>query len=262
MNKKEQLTYIETHVPFERGIHSVREIRHSFFKNVSTEIQAYLLGFFVADGNINEKRKTLRIHLQEQDKNVVNLYRDFIAPTARTFTIKEHFAKGRDGKQIVAHQSYGIDINSSALCNDLLNLGFGYAKSWKNLHLPKINNELIRHFIRGVFDGDGCISVYYCKPDIKWKKKERVRAYASICSETDTLLLEIQQVLKENNIKSSMCKTTRDNMYVLTVPKSQIRKLYEFFYTDSYFWLDRKFNKFNHYVNTEEIQLIAELRNA
>ena len=31
---------------------------------------------------------------------------------------------------------------------------------------------------------------------------------------------------------------------------------------DANFYLSRKFNKFNHYVNTEEIQLIAELRNA
>jgi len=38
--------------------------------------------------------------------------------------------------------------------------------------------------------------------------------------------------------------------------------MYYLFYKDSYFYLNRKYNKFNHYVNTEETQLIAELRNA
>ena len=32
-----------------------------FFKSINSEEQAYLLGFYVADGNINEKRKTFRI---------------------------------------------------------------------------------------------------------------------------------------------------------------------------------------------------------
>ena len=38
--------------------------------------------------------------------------------------------------------------------------------------------------------------------------------------------------------------------------------MYDLFYKDSYFYLSRKYDKFNHYVNTEETQLIAELRNA
>ena len=40
---------------------STYPINHDFFKSIETEEQAYLLGFFVADGNVNEKRKTLRI---------------------------------------------------------------------------------------------------------------------------------------------------------------------------------------------------------
>ena len=73
---------------------------------------------------------------------------------------------------------------------------------------------------------------------------------------------EINDFLKRNGIKSSTCFTKRDQMWVLTIPKSQLKKLYDLFYKDSYFYLSRKFNKFNHYVNTEETQLIAELRNA
>ena len=63
-------------------------------------------------------------------------------------------------------------------------------------------------------------------------------------------------------MSSSICFARRDKMYQLSVPKTQLKKLYNLFYNDSNFYLSRKFNKFTYYVNTEETQLIAELRNA
>ena len=75
------------------------------------------------------------------------------------------------------------------------------------------------------------------------------------------MLNEIQTFFAKHNIKSTICFSNRDQMYQLSVPKSQLKKLYKLFYEDSYFYLSRKFNKFNYYANTEESQLIADLRN-
>ena len=61
MNKLEQLKYIEETYPLYTNHTSNRRIRHDFFKDISTEIQAYLLGFYAADGSVDEKRKTFRI---------------------------------------------------------------------------------------------------------------------------------------------------------------------------------------------------------
>lgn len=47
-----------------------------------------------------------------------------------------------------------------------------------------------------------------------------------------------------------------------TSSKKEVNKLYVLLYTNSYFYLSRKFNKFDHYVNTEDLQLIAETCNA
>lgn len=44
--------------------------------------------------------------------------------------------------------------------------------------------------------------------------------------------------------------------------KKEIEKIYNLLYNDSNFYLERKFNKFNYYVNTEINQLIADHRNA
>lgn len=212
MNKIEQIEFIETNYMFSSGIHSNKRVRQNFFEKIETEVQAYLLGFYAADGSINEKRKTFRVHLQKSDAELVYLYKDLISPDARLFTMQERDVKGRNGQIVKAHESVGVDINSSKLCNDLVNLGFGYNKSYAELNLPKIDEKLIKHFIRGYFDGDGTISYYYCKPDPKWHKNERIRAYAAICSKTITILSEIQDFLKKHSIKASMCFAKRDEM--------------------------------------------------
>ena len=85
MTKQEQILFIQDNYPLTTNHTSNRRIRHTFFENIQTEIQAYLLGFYAADGNINELRKTLRVHLQKQDSDIVYLFKDFISPDARTF---------------------------------------------------------------------------------------------------------------------------------------------------------------------------------
>lgn len=51
--------YLNEHYPLYTRYSSKREIRHDFFKNVDTELHAYLLGLIMSDGSINDKRATL-----------------------------------------------------------------------------------------------------------------------------------------------------------------------------------------------------------
>ena len=139
MNKQEQIKFIEDTYPLTTNHISNRRIRHDIFSKIETELQAYLLGFYAADGNINEKRKTFRIHLQKQDSELVYLYKDIISPDARTFTVEEHKTTGRNGQEVNAHKSFGVDITSAKLCADLVNLGIGYNKSYSDLHIPEMS---------------------------------------------------------------------------------------------------------------------------
>lgn len=54
MTKKEQLKFIEDNYPLYNNHISNRRIRHTFFDTIETELQAYLLGFYAADGSIDE----------------------------------------------------------------------------------------------------------------------------------------------------------------------------------------------------------------
>ena len=56
MNRQEQIKFIEDNYPLYTNHISNRRIRHTFFSKIETELQAYLLGFYAADGSINEKR--------------------------------------------------------------------------------------------------------------------------------------------------------------------------------------------------------------
>ena len=260
MNRQEQIKYIEDNYPLTINHISNRRIRHSFFSKIETELQAYLLGFYAADGSINEKRKTLRIHLQKQDSDLVYLYKDIISPDARTFNVDEHITTGRNKMEVTAHESFGVDITSAKLCQDLVNLGIGYNKSYCDLHIPDIPEHLIRHFIRGYFDGDGSISIRLSQEK---GKSDRVRGWFSICSKSPVILNEFLTFFAKNGISINMSYVTRDKMYrITTSSKKKLCDLFNLFYTDSNFYLNRKFNKFDHYVNTEVTQLIEEYRNA
>lgn len=260
MNKEEQLQIIEDLCPAVTQHNSKRRVRHQFFENIQTELQAYLLGFYAADGSIDEKRKTLRIELQKEDSEIVYLFKDTISQDARLYTTEEREFLGPKGKLIHAHGNIGVDITSAQLCISLVNLGIGYRKSWKELKLPNIKSELIKHFIRGYFDGDGCISGYIRSQS---GRQDQFTYYFQIDAKTSSLLLDIQRWFASNNIKVNINYIARDNMYRLkTSSKQEIRKIYELLFKDCNYYLSRKFNKINHYVNTEVTQLIAEYRNA
>lgn len=260
MNKQEQINFIKDNYPEYTNHISKRRIRHDIFKNIQTELQAYLLGFYAADGSIDEKRKTLRICLQAEDSEIIYLYKDTISTDARIYSIAPRIVTGRNGMKVQGHEAFGVDITSAILVQDLVDLGYGYDKSHKEMHLPNIPTNLIRHFIRGYFDGDGCITGYVPNEP---NKKPRFRCRFDIDGKTASLLIEIMQFLANYNINVNLNFLKRDTMYrVTTGSKKDIEKIFHFLYDDSNFYLSRKFNKFNHYVNTEVIQLIAEHRNA
>ena len=63
---------------------------------------------------------------------------------------------------------------------------------------------------------------------------------------------EIQKFLSKYNINTNINYLKRDDMWrIYTSSKKECIKLYHFLYDNSNFYLTRKFNKFDHYVNTE-----------
>lgn len=261
MKIQEQIQILEDICPASKHHTSTRMIRHSFFKDIQTEIQAYLLGFFIADGNIEPRRKCFRVQLNEGDNEIIDLYKQYIGPDSRVFRQKGHVIQGRNGQIYQQRDFIGIDIVSSELTDSLIELGYNYRKTYDILHLPKLSEDLLIHVIRGYFDGDGSITTWYVSANNG--RKERVRSSFMIDCKSAEILTEIQRLFAKNGINTQVIYLNRDQMYrICTGSREEIKKIYNLLYKDANFFLQRKYNKFDHYVNTEVTQLITEYRNA
>jgi hypothetical protein len=74
----------------------------------------------------------------------------------------------------------------------------------------------------------------------------------------------MQEIVKEINDFDTLCPyLIRDDMYNITSSSlNNLKNLFNYLYNSSTYFLSRKYNKFNHHVNTEVTQLITEYRNA
>ena len=90
-------------------------INHDFFTNITTEEQTYLLGFYIADGNINEKRKTFRICITEEDKDILEMFRINISPDSRFYYYKPYQIKRDNMYRIVLQSKSELYLLNSIL---------------------------------------------------------------------------------------------------------------------------------------------------
>jgi hypothetical protein len=120
-----------------------------YFKNIETESQAYWLGFIAADGNVQNstKNRSLSIGLSIKDKNhLIKFSKDL------NYT----------GNIVFSDKSCRINLYSKQMVEDLENNGITVCKS--HTVRPWIGeSSLMRHYWRGVFDGDGSISCFFRK---------------------------------------------------------------------------------------------------
>jgi DNA-binding transcriptional regulator WhiA len=128
--------------------HKKYSINESFLDNIDTEEKAYFLGFMYADGYNNLERGFFNLELIDEEIVIK------IAKLLNSSRPIMHRIK-KDRKD-----TYRLSINSKILTKRLNDLGCYPNKTFK-LTFPNNNqvpNNLIRHFIRGYFDGDGSIN--------------------------------------------------------------------------------------------------------
>ena len=203
----------------------------SVFDVIDTEEKAYWLGFMCADGTISSSPKNpevkteFKIELSLASKDLSHLEK-FAA-----------FIKYR--KAIYCNDKRcRIFLNSERMWKSLYKHGCIPQKTLK-LQFPVLDQPLIRHFIRGYWDGDGCLT---------WCNKEHTCPEISVIS-TEDVLLNILSFLKLESkifINPSTYEfnplTKKFHMYS---HKAFIAcyKLYE----NSNIYLQRKYNTYKEY---------------
>ncbi|MEG1142716.1 MAG: LAGLIDADG family homing endonuclease [Clostridia bacterium] len=212
-----------------------------FFKNIDTEEKAYWLGFIMADGCVSKREDyesyRFRLALKEED-----------------FTHLEKFVKCIDGNNEVLHKKsiYNnsvyeyckVDVYSSEFSTHLVNLGVVPNKT-KSFSHPKIKDELFKFYLRGYFDGDGCL---YFNENLKTRKFSKSVEIACFSIEP---MEEIRDILLKYNINSKVYKTKEGRNSKLMISNfSDMRKFLDFIYDEAKETckLDRKFEKYKKFI--------------
>ena len=231
----------------------MHKFNHNYFKTIDTEEKAYILGFLYADGYNSDKQVV--ISQLEQDVDILEKINKALDADNQ---IKRKL-QSTNNKTVCQLCYSSIDM-----CTDLTNLGCFRNKSLACTFPTFLDKSLVRHFIRGYFDGDGCFTWHASAPNLNNRERNwRIKMAWQIDSKTQTLLTEFQKWFETQGVTLNINYIKRDNMYRLcTTSKKTFNKIYDLIFKKAQYSLSRKINKINHYVNTEVTQLIAEYRNA
>lgn len=234
-------------------LHTINEF---FFDEIDTEAKAYILGFIYADGCVYQHPSTLALSIAqlEQDGDILYQIKEKMNST---YPIIEHIQKG-NGKKILTFYAY-----NQTLCQKLMGLGVIKRKSLLLKFPYFIKEELMRHFIRGYFDGDGCIWNGKRKKMIVKDKtvtngiRERIIhnvkfTFTGCKSFIEPLQTWFIQHIGLSTTKLNFSKannpnnSTTENVCTMEYSgRANIKKLYDYMYADASIYGKRKFDKFN-----------------
>ena len=130
------------------------------FTTVNDEWSAYWLGFIFADGCVYESKRLgsetpyrgLRIGLAIKDKCHLEMFSKYSGMQVKELMVHNK----QTGK---SYPSCYVRRQSPKIAFNLMNLGVIPRKSYVDHYIPRISKSLFRHFVRGYFDGDGCVFV-------------------------------------------------------------------------------------------------------
>lgn len=195
----------------------------NIFDNIDSEDKAYWLGFIFADGYISssplrdgvKKYYNFEISLGIKDLNHLEKFKTFMR-CDKNLIIDDHRCRF-----VIANKhlwntlnAYGCTPNKSLI-----------------LKFPNLSNDLIRHFIRGFFDGDGCIT--------RQVNHLTVSPRISLLGTKDVL----EKILYHSNTDAKFRHDKRHSEETLTLDwnKEQGIKFINYIYNNSNVYLDRKY---------------------
>ena len=222
-------------------------IVEDFFDIIDTEEKAYILGLLYADGYNQTERNSVSIGLKEDDKEILEKMTELIQPTKPLLCLNLSNARKRVGFENAQNQ-YRLVIANKHISERLVELGCGKAKT-HNLIFPteeQVPSHLIRHFVRGYFDGDGSVS---------GDKQKQISFVGTV-----NFLKPLQQILME---ELGFSETQLDQRY--KDRKDEIRslrycginqciKFRDWLYEDVTIFLKRKKDIFDSYLLFERVE--------
>lgn len=192
-----------------------------YFDNIDNEHKAYWLGFLFADGNIYNNQLSIEIH--EKDKELLEQFKKDLKLNSKISIRK------RKNTTVCC-----IRVISKHICESLSKYGIVPNKTFNTKHLPEIPEKFLRHFIRGLIDGDGWITI-----DKNGKYHIGFTTnYQSVCED----FKKYCNILTDNLCKSRITFKDKDKYPCFQIQSKKATKLLaNVLYKDNNICLSRKY---------------------
>lgn len=239
-----------------RGGHNRKIFNEHFFKSWSYAM-AYILGLIYADGAVEDVRKSSRtcyLTISSNDKSLLEQVRKALSSEHTIYSRKPRVVKFSSGKSYFCRENFNIRIGNKKMFSDLINLGLTPRKSL-HMKFPKIPPRYFSHFLRGYFDGDGCVMIKVHKGQ---SAKEVRVAFTSGCKKfLDILSKELHSYLQINNKNANR----NSEAFNLAYRKRDGLKILSFMYKDldKAPFLDRKYAIYKNYLDTLQTEQVTIL---
>ena len=210
------------------------KLNEHIFDVTDTEEKAYWLGFLMADGYNHENKGCVALRLQAEDREILEKYKRFLETDVPIYSFTRVTKINN-----IKREYCEVNICSPYFSEQLSRLGCTQGKTY-TLEFPNIKDSLYNHFIRGFFDGDGCLS-------IKDRKDRKVRGtcmnYTFNIVGKESVLLKIQDILVNLlHITKNSLKTQKSNFAKILMygGRKVVTKIMDYLYNNATIYLKRK----------------------
>ncbi len=216
-----------------------------FFEKINSEEKAYWLGFLYADGCVryrnNKTSAECYLGICEKDLSHLEKFKNSINYSG---DIKVRRAKTKFNNS----NTVCISVCSKKFVQDLINKGCVPAKSLiiKFPDKEQVPENLIKHFIRGYFDGDGSVSCSF------YGRENKKRTTIRFTSGSSEILNSIEEVFFNicKKRKALYSDKRKPNCFYLNYSScSSLKLLYHYLYDNANVFLERKERIFKEVLN-------------
>jgi len=211
------------------------------FEIIDTQEKAYILGLWAADGNTYEVDYTVKLGMSDYD--IIEKVRNAICPEKPIRTIKSGFTYFKNSNKLYAQKNhYAVVFNNKKLYMNFIKHGVVPRKSSIIKPPSGLPDNLINHWIRGYFDGDGHIT---------YANKTLVFGISS--SSKDLIDFIYNVIYSIFGIKgcidtSTKSKFTNQICYKIIYNSHNAIRVLKWIYEDATIYMERKWNLAKQYV--------------
>lgn len=233
-SKRYQINYLLEKHGIQKSVSQAKRkysLNEDYFDEIDTPNKAYILGFLYADGYNNRINNTVVLSLNREDREILEKISKEVGSTKPLFESNYTPDDGVERHMLI------LAMASKHMCESVEKWGLTQNKTFTITFPNFLEDELIPHFIRGYFDGDGCA----CSTFDKGRPRFQITLMSStqFCNglidylETQNIHFHINQPLRKSE----------KNKIVRSGNNKELPKFINLIYKDADLYLERKKNK-------------------